>query len=258
MIPPIMPLEWNFDEAETFGPVAGMKTQASDKEGFPLHKHPQGQLVISLKGAVSCEVAHELWVVPPQCGVWIPSNTPHSISTTSEAKLCMLYIRPESSTLPDKCCTIAISPLVRELILDITDQPSEYSENSLTYRKASILLEELATMPLENFCLPISDDPRLYKMLKALADNPDDRRTLSAWSSTLAMSHRTLARLIVKETGLTFGRWRQQLHLVIALRQLAAGESVQNVAGQLGYDSVNAFITMFKKFTGKSPGKYFQ
>lgn len=57
--------------------------------------------------------------------------------------------------------------------------------------------------------------------------------------------------------GLSFGRWRQQLHLMIALSKLAEGQSVQNVAGILGYDSVNAFITMFKKSLGKSPTQYF-
>jgi AraC-like DNA-binding protein len=71
------------------------------------------------------------------------------------------------------------------------------------------------------------------------------------------MSERTLARLVVRETGLTFGRWRQQLHLIVALRQLAAEDSVQRVAGNLGYDSVTAFITMFKKALGQSPTQYF-
>ena len=32
------------------------------------------------------------------------------------------------------------------------------------------------------------------------------------------MSERSLARLVQKETGLSFGRWRQQLHLLVALR----------------------------------------
>ncbi|MEW9839205.1 MULTISPECIES: AraC family transcriptional regulator [Pseudomonas] len=32
---------------------------------------------------------------------------------------------------------------------------------------------------------------------------------------------------------------------------------MQRVAGILGYDSVNAFITMFKKALGKSPTQYF-
>jgi len=71
------------------------------------------------------------------------------------------------------------------------------------------------------------------------------------------VSERTLARLVVRETGLPFGRWRQQLHLIVALRQLSAGASVQHVAGSLGYESVTAFITMFKKAVGEPPAQYF-
>jgi AraC-like DNA-binding protein len=63
--------------------------------------------------------------------------------------------------------------------------------------------------------------------------------------------------LIKNATGISFGRWRQQLHLMIALSHLAEGQSVQHVAGALGYDSVSAFITMFRKALGKSPTQYF-
>lgn len=71
------------------------------------------------------------------------------------------------------------------------------------------------------------------------------------------MSERSLARLVATETGLSFGRWRQQLHLIVALRELASGATVQNVSDKLGYESVTAFITMFKKALGSTPGKYF-
>ncbi|WP_425611679.1 helix-turn-helix domain-containing protein [Xanthomonas citri] len=71
------------------------------------------------------------------------------------------------------------------------------------------------------------------------------------------MSDRSLARLVQRETGLSFGRWRQQWHLIVALRQLTEGAAVQQVAGNLGYDSVTAFITMFKKMLGKPPAQYF-
>ena len=90
-----------------------------------------------------------------------------------------------------------------------------------------------------------------------LIADPGNRTTLRQWADLLAMSERSLARLVENTTGLTFGRWRQQLHLMIALSQLAEGKSVQNVTGNLGYDSVNAFITMFKKALGKSPTQYF-
>lgn len=65
------------------------------------------------------------------------------------------------------------------------------------------------------------------------------------------------ARLVLEETGMTFGRWRQQLHIIVALQRLSAGASVQAVSEALGYESVSAFITMFKKALGKPPARYF-
>ncbi len=70
-----------------------------------------------------------------------------------------------------------------------------------------------------------------------------------------AMSERNLARLIVKETGLSFRQWRQQLQLIMALQGLVKGDTVQKVAHTLGYDSTTAFITMFKKGRA-TPGRY--
>ncbi len=97
----------------------------------------------------------------------------------------------------------------------------------------------------------------MRKIAKMLSDDPADRRTLADWAKLVAMSERSLARLVQQETGLTFGRWRQQLHLIVAMRQLSSGQTVQRVADQLGYDSVTAFITMFKKAVGKPPARYF-
>ncbi len=56
---------------------------------------------------------------------------------------------------------------------------------------------------------------------------------------------------------MTFGRWRRQLHVIVALQKLSIGLPVQRVSEDLGYESVNAFITMFKSMLGKTPGHYF-
>lgn len=71
------------------------------------------------------------------------------------------------------------------------------------------------------------------------------------------MSERSLARLFIKEKGMTFWRCRQRLQLIIAIRELASGTRVQRVAENLGDDSPSAFITIFKKALGKPPGQYF-
>lgn len=159
--------------------------------------------------------------------------------------------------LPQSGCTLSISPLVRELILDMSEQPHNYSDDLSVVRKALVLLEELGKMPIEHLSLPNPDDPRLKRIAKELFDNPADRRTLAEWGMAVAMSERSLARLFKQETGITFGRWRQQLHLIIAMHQLSEDYPVQRVADYLGYQSVTAFITMFKKSVGKPPAQYF-
>jgi AraC-like DNA-binding protein len=54
----------------------------------------------------------------------------------------------------------------------------------------------------------------------------------------------------------SFGRWRQQLWLALAVKWLAGGASIQQVASNLGYESVPSFVTMFRKVLGTSPGRY--
>ncbi len=44
--------------------------------------------------------------------------------------------------------------------------------------------------------------------------------------------------------------------LILALQALIDGRNVQQVAQMLGYDSTTAFITMFKKGLGQTPGRY--
>jgi AraC-like DNA-binding protein len=60
-----------------------------------------------------------------------------------------------------------------------------------------------------------------------------------------------------KETGMTFGKWRQQLRLLHALKELAAGKPVTSVALEVGYESPSAFIAMFRRTLGTTPFRYF-
>ena len=220
----------------------------------PAHRHRKGQLVFALGGGVTCRVPSGLWMVPPHCGVWIPGDMEHSNVATANARIFFVYIEPGAADLSDRCCTLSISPLLRELIIELSDgvQDDQARDELLT----NTLLTELPRMPVQQLHLPISSEPRLRRIAEALAQDPADRSTLAEWANRIALSESSLARLVVKETGLSFGRWRQQLHLIVAIRELASGASVQQVSGDLGYESVTAFITMFKKALGKPPAKY--
>ncbi len=79
---------------------------------------------------------------------------------------------------------------------------------------------------------------------------------MDGWAKRAGMSERSLARLIGRETGMSFGRWRQQLCVMLAVKWLSGGVSIQQIAADLGYESVPSFVTMFRKVIGTSPGRY--
>jgi quercetin dioxygenase-like cupin family protein len=87
------------------------------------HQHRKGQLVFALAGGVTCRVPSGLWMVPAHCAVWIPGGVKHSNIATANAKLFFVYIEPGAADLPDRCCTISISPLLRELIVELSERP---------------------------------------------------------------------------------------------------------------------------------------
>jgi len=250
--------DWNFFHERLDRPAVAVRLDFTDYEAeVPQHQHRQGQLILALHGAVTCKAADGLWVVPPNCGVWIPGGVLHSNQVTANARLTYLFVEPGAATLPKKCSTIYVSPMLREMILRLADVDASYSANDHVGRLVTVLLDELALMPKEGLELPVSNHPKISLITAALTANPNDRRTLGEWASHIAMSERSLKRLMVQETGLTFGGWRRQLHLVIALRELAGGATVQNVSGLLGYESPTAFILMFKKALGSTPTRYF-
>jgi AraC-like DNA-binding protein len=235
-----------------------MPVHAAEQDNeSPTHRHHMGQLVLSLRGGVTCSVPQGLWMVPPQCGVWIPGGVPHSNRVTANGRVCFLFVPADAPRLPTACCTLAITPLVRELVVHLAELPPADTMTAANRKLADVLVEQLTRMPTEHLHLPISDHPRLREIAGALNADPADRSTVAQWGRRVAMSERTLARLVQQEVGMSFGRWRQQLHIILALQRLSAGVSVQRTAEDLGYESVSAFITMFKKTLGKTPARYF-
>lgn len=226
-----------------------------DEQRIPFHQHRKGQLILALHGAITCEVENAMWMVPPQFAVWIPGLLPHSNKATPSARLCFLFIEPGAVSMPDRCCTLKISPLVRELILTLAER-SPAEQEPATRRLVQVLFDELPRQPQEQLQLPVSTHPKIRLMSDTMAESPAAWQTLHQWARHFAMSERNLARLVVSETGLSFRRWRHQLQLIVALQGLISGQSVQQVAQNLGYDSTTAFITMFKKGLGQTPARY--
>ena len=114
------------------------------------HCHHAAQLMLVVRGLVICEVAQGLWLVPPQSALWIPARMTHSMRGVSDLQLYCVYIDPRLTTyLPRKCCVLTVSPLVRELVIEMS-RPLEHRGGAPPDgRMIGIMLERLATAPSE-------------------------------------------------------------------------------------------------------------
>jgi AraC-like DNA-binding protein len=184
----------------------------------------------------------------------------HAVKATGALECYNAFVDPAlGARLPETCCVVSVTPLLRELLVRSACLPLLYEEGGANSRLVVVLLDELAATQVENLHLPMPTDARLRRMVDLMMASPADQGTMDVWAKRAGLSERTLARLISRETGMSFGRWRQQFSVVLAVKWLAwlaGGSSIQQVAADLGYESVPSFVTMFRKALGTSPGRY--
>lgn len=138
------------------------------------------------------------------------------------------------------------------------DNGNDYAPGGRERRLVEVMLDELDEMRPAPLHLPSSSDKRLQTLMTTLINNPADDRSFEELAANSRASSRTLARLFTKSTGMSFAEWRKQLRLLVAVDRLGQGQQVTQVAWELGYKSTSAFVAMFRRALGTSPGAYFK
>lgn len=235
------------------GPVSAYPRDYPDGAHQELHRHAEAQLLYAACGVMRLVTSQGAWVIPPTRAVWIPPQVEHEIFMSGEVRMRSLFVAPELSPANlQGCCVLAVTPLLRELILRAVQGPRQAS-NPLIQQ---LMLEELATLENLPLHIPMPSDRRLQRICLALLQTPTHPNTLEDWALQVGASTRTLARLFQQQVQMNFNTWRQQLRLMEALPRLLAGDSVQQVAKTCGYGSARAFSSMFRRLLGENPRDY--
>jgi AraC-like DNA-binding protein len=240
-------------------PLEGLAAEYPPGAEIPLHQHPFAQLIHASSGVMTVSTEHGTWVVPPGRAVWVPARVGHSIRMTGQVSMRTVYLSDVLGALAGgACCVVQVSPLLREGILRAVEFGRGYAEGGPEARLVAVIADEIRAAPTAPLHLPLPRDARARRVADALRGDPGDARTLAEWARVAGASARTLERLWNAETSLSFAAWRQQARLLRALEQLAAGEPVTSVALDLGYETPSAFIAMFRRALGTTPGRYFR
>ncbi|MGN9780203.1 AraC family transcriptional regulator [Nonomuraea sp. ZG12] len=221
--------------------------------GIGAHRHDTHQIVYACRGVLSVTTDAGTWVAPANRAIWIPAGTVHEHRAHGSTDLRLVGLTSDPLGLA-RPAVLAVEPLLRELIIAYTADPGDGAERD---RLLAVLLDRLRRSPERPFHLPTARDPRLAAVCAMLGDDPADGRTLAQLAAQAGTSGRTLARLCRAELGMTFPQWRTQLRLQRALLLLADGMSVTAVAHRCGWASASAFIDVFRRALGYTPGRAF-
>ena len=244
--------------------VRSLATDYSSGYLIEEHTHAWRQLLYASAGAMTVYAGQWTWMIPPGRAVFIPAGRPHSIRMWGEVamrSLCFPAGLDEPALRFDDCRVIAVTPLLRELILRVIEMSALDERVAPDRRLLSVLLDEMhqvdemhqaRTNPL---ALPLPRDPRALAVARDVLACPGVEPSLDKLARRYGTGRRTLERLFRGETGISFGLWQQKARLLESVRALAEGRSVTNAALDAGYSSVSAFIAAFKRTFGCTPGR---
>lgn len=239
-------------------PVVG-KIEEARTVSVMAHRHVRHQLIFASKGVLHVSTALGQWVLPTSRAIWISGGVEHSLSASRPTVTKVLYIDPALKP-PERwgvCEVLNANPLVGELISACAEQRWNYRSDSPEERLAFVLLDQLQSLSQAPVDLPLPRDPRALRLITQLSENPASRVPLETLAKQIGSTPRTLERIFIKETKITVGAWRTRRRMLFALELIAYGESVSDVAFQVGYESASSFIAAFKSTYGATPTKYF-
>lgn len=221
------------------------------------HKHSKAQLLHALTGVVLVATPQGRWLVPPEHALWLPAGTVHAVEMLGAVRMRSLYVSPDAiEGLPSEVRVVAMKPLVRDLLIEAVEIEPPVEPTSRDGLVMALLLEEIPALEERPLGLPLPGHAGLSKLCRRFLEQPSAHATIDDWADRVGMSRRTFTRTFLRETGISHAAWRRQACLFAALPRLADGEPVTSVALDLGYESVPAFTTMFRRTLGVSPRAY--
>lgn len=234
--------------------IRTLASEARPGQAIEPHRHPWHQLIYASTGVTTVWTDQGSWVAPPSWAIWAPAGAEHGMRFAGHAALRTLYLRPEHwPDLPRACAVVAVTPLLRELILHAAAIGMIDERDAAHRALATLIIDSLRMHATPGFELPAPQSPALKSIAEALSDSD---ASAAAIARQHGLSTRTLERRFLAETGASLGRWRKQARMLRALQTLAGGASVKAAAHDAGYASPSAFVAAFKQSFGQTPARY--
>ncbi|MET0319325.1 MAG: helix-turn-helix transcriptional regulator [Duganella sp.] len=226
----------------------------------PLHSHEQAQLTFARSGMVEVHTAAGRWLVPSQLGVWVPAGVPHRVEVLTDAELWMVHWEPAAAqawapaTRLDRPFALRVTPLLRALLdAAFAADAGRHGSADKTALAVRLMLHELTDTADAPTFLPLPTSAVGLRIVAVASSDVRNELGVDAIAARAATSVRTISRLFLAETGLSFKVWRQRARIVQAMDRLGRGKAIAQVANELGFASTASFSAAFRQVTAMTP-----
>jgi AraC-like DNA-binding protein/quercetin dioxygenase-like cupin family protein len=224
------------------------------------HSHEVHQIEYALHGVVEVETDSAHYLLPPQQAAWIPAGLEHQAVMNPDVKTVAVMFDPALVAAPgDRARILAVSPLIREMMIYALrwqiDRADGDAQSDGFFRTLANLVSEALDheAPLS---LPTCDQPIVAAAMAFTKANLDSV-SADEVSRAVSVSERTLRRLFQDTLGLSWRTYLLHARMLRAMALLAGpGQSVQETALAVGFDSLSSFTRAFAQFCGETPSTY--
>ena len=227
----------------------GAATESTD-----WHQHDAGQFILVETGITHLYTEFGTWIIPARRIAWVPPGVLHAAKSSNGRGTGWVVIPPVVlPDLPARVCVLRASALMISSLQRLVQLESHDRMRALLWR---VIAEEMRTAQPERLEVPMPSSPRLLKAAHCVLASPTAAISLDRIAAQAGMSRRSFARHFRNQTGQSFARWKRAVIAQHALQLVASGHKVSSVAFDVGYESVSAFIAMFRRLYGESPRQF--
>ena len=196
------------------------------------------------------------WTIPAGGAAWVPARARHCVEPLPRARSRTIYLRRDLMRRPrHTCAVLTITPLVSAIADYLDTNGALVDDHVAAKRLCLVLVDQLAPLAELPLFVPELRTPLARRVAAALAEDPSDTPRIRDLAAAVGVNGRTIERAFATDASMTIGEWRQRSRICRAIALLAAGLAVKEVALETGYATPTAFITAFKKYVGRTPGK---
>jgi len=219
----------------------------------PWHAHDTGQFILVEAGTAHLHTESGTWIVPPRRIAWVPPRVRHTSRSSGRGTGWVIIPPVRLPDMPTHICVLRASALLSSALHRVARPRPRDSFEALLWQ---VIAEEVRGAKPEPFDVPLPSSPRLLKAARGVLASPTAAISVDKIAAQVRMSRRTFARHFRTQTGLSFACWRRAVIAQHALELVASGHKVSSVATDVGYESVSAFIAMFRRQYGESPRQF--